>query len=59
MLPLYAAMAHGCLGRHQEALDEVYWRRILRKTDFFSIHKLGAFGADASAPWPAYSTRLR
>ena len=30
MAPLYAAVAHGCAaGRHQEALDEVYWRRTL------------------------------
>ncbi len=29
MAPLYAAVAHGCeAGRHQEALDEVYYRRI-------------------------------
>ena len=31
MAPLYAAVAHGCAaGRHQEALNEVYWRRIQR-----------------------------
>ena len=29
MAPLFQAMHHGCqAGRHQEALDEVYWARI-------------------------------
>jgi len=50
LLPLFAAVAHGChAGRHQEALDEVFWRRIRRGNEFFSIHKLGAFGADLAA----------
>jgi tetratricopeptide (TPR) repeat protein len=47
MMPLYVAVAHGCqAGRHQEALDEVYWRRIQRGNEAYSVHKLGAFGAD-------------
>jgi len=46
MGPLYAAVAHGCAaGRHQEALDEVYWRRIQRGNEFFNNKKLGAIGA--------------
>jgi len=50
MAPLFAAVAHGCqAGRHQEALDEVYWRRIAREKKFFSMKKLGAFGADLAA----------
>jgi tetratricopeptide (TPR) repeat protein len=50
MALLYAAIAHGCeAGRHQEALDEVYWKRILRGEEFFSTKKLGAFGADLAA----------
>jgi nucleoside phosphorylase len=50
MAPLYAAVAHGCQAdRHQEALDEVYWRRILRGDEYFSTKKLGAFGADLAA----------
>jgi len=50
MAPLYAAVAHGCAaGRHQEALDEVYWRRIQRGAEHFHWHKLGAFGADLAA----------
>ncbi len=50
MAPLYAAVAHGCqAGRHQEALGEVYLRRIRRGKEAFSIKKLGAFGADLAA----------
>ncbi|NUM77983.1 hypothetical protein HUU40_26780, partial [candidate division KSB1 bacterium] len=50
MEPLFAAVAHGCqAGRHQEALDDVYWERILRRNEAFVNHKLGAFGADLSA----------
>ena len=50
MAPLFAAVAHGCqAGRHQEALDEVYWRRIRRGEESFSSKKLGAFGADLAA----------
>ena len=50
MAPLFAAVAHGCqAGRHQETLDEVYKRRIQRGDEFFSTHKLGAFGADLAA----------
>jgi tetratricopeptide (TPR) repeat protein len=47
MNPLYAAVAHGCAaGKYQEALDEVYWRRIRRGAEAFSIHKLGVFGIE-------------
>ena len=50
MAPLYAAVAHGCqAGRYQEALDDVYWRRILRADEHFSWKKLGSFGADLAA----------
>ncbi len=50
MAPLYAAVAHGCAaGRHQEALDEVYWGRIERGNEFYAVFKLGAFGADLAA----------
>jgi tetratricopeptide (TPR) repeat protein len=50
MAPLYAAIAHGCeAGRHQEALEEVYWRRVQRGDIAFSTHKLGAFGAELTA----------
>lgn len=50
MAPLFAAVAHGCAaGKHQQALDDVYWRRILRGEEFFSTRKLGAFGAELAA----------
>lgn len=50
MAPLYQAVAHGCeAGRHQEALDEVYWGRILRGREHFSWTRLGTFSADLAA----------
>ena len=50
MEPLFAAVAHGCqAGKHQEALDEVYWERVYRKNEKYSIKKLGAFGGDLAA----------
>jgi tetratricopeptide (TPR) repeat protein len=50
MSPLYSAVAHGCqAGRYQDAMDEVYWRRIRRGDKAFNIKKLGAIGADLVA----------
>ncbi|MEE8583939.1 MAG: hypothetical protein V3T83_03710, partial [Acidobacteriota bacterium] len=50
MMPLYQAVAHGCrAGLYQEAFREVYRARILKEEEFFSLHKLGAFGADLAA----------
>jgi tetratricopeptide (TPR) repeat protein len=50
MSPLYTAVSHGCsAGRHQEALDEVYWRRIQRGNESFNTKGLGAFGHDLIA----------
>ncbi|NIM11320.1 MAG: hypothetical protein GTO45_04955, partial [Candidatus Aminicenantes bacterium] len=50
MEPLFAAVAHGCsAGLHQEALYDVYWKRIRRGEEAYTVHKLGAFGADLSA----------
>ncbi len=47
MEPLFAAVMHGCLaGKHQEALGEVFYKRIRRKNEGYSVHKLGAIGAD-------------
>ncbi|HLB72294.1 MAG TPA: hypothetical protein VJJ51_14720 [Candidatus Methanoperedens sp.] len=47
MTQLYAAVAHGCrAGRHNEALGEVYIRRIQRGDESFNTGKLGEFGAD-------------
>ena len=67
--PLYQAVAHGChAGLQQEACDKVYTDRILRGTGsdgFYSIQKLGAFGADLGAvacffepPWGRVSPNL-
>jgi len=50
MSSLYSAVSHGCqAGRWQEALIEVYWQRILRGNEGYSVKKLGAFGSDLSA----------
>ncbi|MCZ7361009.1 MAG: hypothetical protein O8C55_13135 [Candidatus Methanoperedens sp.] len=50
MIPLYHAVAHGCqAGRYQEALDEIYWKRIQRGEEYYNQNKLGAFGADLAA----------
>jgi tetratricopeptide (TPR) repeat protein len=50
MSPLFAAVLHGCAaGRHEEAFDEVFQRRIQREYPPFSINKLGAFGANLAA----------
>jgi nucleoside phosphorylase len=47
MAPLYAAVVHGCrAGKSQEALVEVYWKRIQRQTEHFSSKKLGALGTE-------------
>ena len=47
MAPLYAAVMHGCAaGRHQDALNDVYKRRIQRGNEFYSSKKLGALGAE-------------
>jgi tetratricopeptide (TPR) repeat protein len=50
MAPLFQAMHHGCqAGRHQEALEEVYVRRIQRGGESYNTKKLGAIGAELSA----------
>ncbi|MBU2623206.1 MAG: TIR domain-containing protein [Proteobacteria bacterium] len=47
MEPLFRAVYHGCAaGRHQEALDKVYKRRIQRENNAYSTRKLGAIGAE-------------
>jgi len=50
MTPLYLAVGHGYqAGRYQEALGDVYLKRILRRNEHFSWRKLGSFGADLAA----------
>ena len=59
MMPLYHAVVHGCkAGMHQEAIEQAYYRRILRKTEQFSCKMFGAHGLDLSvitfcfeSPW--------
>jgi len=47
MEPLFAAVAHGCqAGLHEEARYKVYWKRIRRGDEAYTVRKLGAFGAD-------------
>ena len=66
MAPLFAAVTHGCrAGRHQEALEKVYWRRICREEEHFSRVKLGAGAADLAAmvafferPWKTPAVNL-
>jgi tetratricopeptide (TPR) repeat protein len=61
--PLYLAVAHGChAGRHQVACDDVYWDRIMRGKQHYSVKRLGAFGTDLGAvvcffdqPWLSVS----
>ena len=66
MLPLYAAVVHGSrAGKAEEVLDEVYWRRIRREHEHFSLRRLGAFGVELSTlaaffeqPWARPSESL-
>jgi hypothetical protein len=48
--PLFQAVLHGCrAGLHQAACDDVLYARIRRGNQFYSIAKLGAFGAEIGA----------
>jgi tetratricopeptide (TPR) repeat protein len=55
LAPLYQAIAHGCrAGRYQEALDEIYVKRICRhdaggEIMFYASRILGAVGSDLAA----------
>ncbi len=50
LLPLYQAMAHGCeAGLHESVFAEVYFPRVLRREQSYSVKKLGAIGADLAA----------
>jgi tetratricopeptide (TPR) repeat protein len=50
LTPLIIAMIHGChAGRRQEALNQIYWRRIRCGGMQHSVHVLGAFSADLVA----------
>ena len=64
--PLYQAVAHGChAGLQQEACKKVYSDRIVRRGEFYSTNRLGAFGSDLGAvacffetPWSRVSPTL-
>lgn len=50
MQPLFDAITHGCAaGLYKQTFERVYWRRVLREKQEFSIKRLGAFGSDLSA----------
>jgi hypothetical protein len=55
LAPLYHAVAHGCrAGRYQEALEEVYVKRICRRRpdgdiEFYAVSKLGAVDSSLAA----------
>ena len=54
MAPLFQAVFHGCqAGRHQEALDEVYWARIFRGEKSTS-RRSSAHLAPIWRRWPAF-----
>jgi hypothetical protein len=65
--PLYQAVAHGCqAGLQQEAHDKVWFNRIRRGNDYYSMKKLGAYGSDLGAlacffeaPWSRVSSSLK
>ncbi|MEA2558750.1 MAG: hypothetical protein QOH06_254 [Acidobacteriota bacterium] len=49
MEPLYTAVIHGCRAGRQKEAREIYFRRIQRGTEYFSLRKLGAYGSDLAA----------
>jgi len=50
MLPLYRAVAHGCMaGEYIKAGWDIYNRRILRDNEYYSIQKLFSFSYDLMA----------
>ncbi|HRI70880.1 MAG TPA: hypothetical protein PK156_41890 [Polyangium sp.] len=64
MGPLYAAVVHGCLaGKNQEALDEIWFKRILRGMEQYSTRKLAAFANEVATlstffdpPWERFAS---
>jgi hypothetical protein len=65
--PLYQAVAHGCQAvLQQEAYDKVYFARIRKRNEYYSVRKLGAFGSDLGAvacffetPWSRVSPSIK
>lgn len=64
--PLYQAVAHGCqAGLQQKACEHIYYARIQRGQEYYSIDKLGAIGSDLGAvacffetPWSRVSSSI-
>lgn len=45
--PLYRAIHHGCFaGEYKKALEKIYWERILRDNEYYSVKKLGTYTTD-------------
>jgi nucleoside phosphorylase len=67
MAPLYAAVVHGCLaGKSQEALRNVWWKRIDRGKGGFNSMRLGAIDSEIAVmstffepPWERLAPGLR
>jgi tetratricopeptide (TPR) repeat protein len=67
MEPLFTAVAHGCQAKkHNETMYDVFWPRIRRKSEGYSVHKLGAFGSDLASlsnffdlPWAKIALELK
>ncbi|MCP4112889.1 MAG: hypothetical protein GY749_46420 [Desulfobacteraceae bacterium] len=66
MEPLFNAIKHAChAGRYQEALENIYWKKIKRKHEHYITRKLGAYSADLAvlsnffeSPWKELVTGL-
>jgi hypothetical protein len=63
--PLYQAVSHGCQAGMQQETEKVYYDRIQRRKEEYSISKLGALGSDLGAvacffeqPWSRVSPAL-
>lgn len=49
MEPLFLAVAHGCKASMEaESFSEIYWKRVLRENEAYTVDKLGAFMDDLS-----------
>lgn len=58
--PLYRAVVHGALaGKEQEALEEVFWRRIRRGNQQYSPRQLGTFSSELTALSAFFDEQLR
>ncbi|MEO1258580.1 MAG: TIR domain-containing protein [Bacteroidota bacterium] len=66
MEPLFVAIRHGCLaGESQAAYNNVFYKRIKRKNEYYILYKLGAYGSFLSSlsnffkiPWQQISPEI-